>query len=370
MKIAPAASAVFMASILSTQTLADLRPLEDEALSDVTGQAFITIDNYQVKQFTGGYSAPSEEIDTEFYKINIGADLETHLSIDHLELGKFARYENGEPCPASGCDPSRMVEKFDSDVSIRNFALGAYEKQDNGTVVSKPFELTNPFLEFAFENRPNGTREVIGVRLGFEESGGILSGDIDSLTGNIDVILEGTEMVFGFIPVPIKAQALLQYDENGDPNGNNVGGFNPIRAESIGVIDGADIRAFPDLFGGINLSPENCSTSTGTDTCQPLSQFQSLEVGKASDDGKVKNFFLSQQSKDIAWVTDPNGDLTPTYGQDAGGKNVIIHENFQQTYLGGFINIPTGGLTLTPHEAAEGLPRMPTRYTDAALGLF
>ncbi len=360
-------SQVLFTCALSATASAELRPIEDSDLSNVTGQAFITFDNYEVTQFTGGYSAPSEEIDTEFYKINFGADIETNLSVDHLVLGEADRYENGEICPATGCDPSRTQEVMDADVSIRNFALGTYEKQDDGTVVEKPFQLTNPFFEVAFENKPDGTRAVIGARLGFEKSGGILSGDIESLTGNVDVKLEGTELVGGIIPVYIEAQALLQYAEGGDPNGENVGGFDPIRAQYIGVIDGTNITA---LGGLLDIVPENCSTSTGTDTCQPLAQFQSLELGKDSSDGLVSNFFLSSQSKDIAWATDPNGNLTPTYGQDAGGKTIVTHENFQQTYQGGFINIPSGGLILTPHEAEVGLPRLPTRYTDAALGLF
>ena len=364
-----AIGSAFTAIIISTYSHADLVHMEDSELAEFSGQAFITLDNYNVTQATGGYSAPSEQIETEFYRINIGAEIETNLTIDHLELGKFDRYENGEPCPSTGCDPSRMQEVNSSDVSIRNFALGSYE-ENNGTVEANPFKTINPFLEFAFENKADGTRSIIGARLGFEQSGGILSGDIESLTGNIDVIIEGTELVFGFIPVPIRAQALLQYGEEGDPNGNNNGSFDPIRASFIGILDDSDIRAFPDLFGGISLTPTDCSTATGTDTCQPLAQFQSLEVGKASDTGLVNNFFLSSQTKDIAWAIDPQGNLNPNYGQDPNGNTVVVDPNFTQTYLGGFVNIPSGGLILTPHEATHGLPRQPTRYTDAALGLF
>lgn len=356
-----------------SSAMAELTPLDDSSLSEYSGQAFITIDNYNVTQTTAGFSGPPEEVDTEFYRVNIGADMETHLSIDHLELGKFDRYENGEPCPASGCDPSRMQELNDADVSIRDFALGHYEKESDGSVTSHPFKTVNPYVELAFENHDNGMREVVGVRIGFEQAGGVLSGDIESMTGNIDVLIKGTEWVFGFIPVQVEGQAYLQYGEEGDQNGENSGSLDPIRANYIGILDGDDISAglIPDSYL-LEITPEDCRTSTGTDTCQPLDKFQSLEVGKASDSGMVNNFFISSQTKDIAWAIDPNGNLNPSYGNNVrtGNKTMVVDENFTQTFLGGFVNIPSGGLELNPHETVEGLPRMPTRYTDAALGLF
>ncbi len=353
---------------------AELIPIDDVMLSEYSGQAFITIDNYNVTQTTAGFSGAPEEVDTEFYRVNLGAEMETHLSIDNLELGKFDRYENGEPCPSTGCDPSRMKELNDADVSIRDFALGHYVKEDDGSVTSHPFKTVNPFFEFAFENNPDGTREVVGFRLGFEQAGGILSGDIESMTGNIDVLIKGTEWVFGFIPVQVEGQAYLQYGEEGDQNGENSGSYDPIRADFIGILDGDKIGVglIPGTGSLLEISPEDCRTSTGTDTCQPLSKFQSMEVGKASDTGMVNNFFISSQTKDIAWAIDPNGNLNPSYGNNikTGNKTMVVDENFTQTFLGGFINIPSGGLELTPHETVEGLPRVPTRYTDAALGLF
>src|SRR5690606_40684544 len=42
-----------------------------------------------------------------------------------------------------------------------------------------PFMIDSPFFEFAFDETTN---EVVGVRLGFGESMGILSGKIETLT--------------------------------------------------------------------------------------------------------------------------------------------------------------------------------------------
>ena len=365
----------FMKSVLLVclcQPLAygDLKPLADAEMSDINGQAFITIDNYNVQQQTSGYSGASESINTDFMKINIGAEIETHLSIDHLELGKYARYENGEPCPASGCDPSRMQENSMADIDIRDFGLGHYTRNSDGTVTSHPFKFINPFIEFAFENGPNGTRQVIGARLGFEKAGGILSGDIETLTGNIDVKIDGVQPIvelFGacIICVPISTQAQLQYGESGDPSGNNVGSYDPIRAEYIGVLSQESV----EILGAFNLNTSGCNLIV-IDTCHDLGKFQSVEIGKASPDGLVSNFFLSTQKKDIAWAIDPQGNLVPSYSTNHQGKLIANPDNFQQTFMGSFLNIPAGGLALTPREAADGLPRQPTRYTDAALGLF
>jgi hypothetical protein len=357
-------------SLITSMAFADLTPMEDIELASVSGQAFITIDNYSVQQQTSGYSGFSETLDTEFMKINIGADIETHLSIDHLLLGNYDRYENGEACPASGCDPSRMQEVSSADIDIRDFALGHYTRNSDGSVESHPFRFINPFFEVAFENSSDGVREVIGARIGFEQSGGILSGDIRTFTGNIDVKIDGIQPIvelFGvcIICVPIETQAQLQYGEGGDPNGNNVGSYDPIRAQYIGVLSEESV----EVLGAFDLSTSGCNLIV-IDTCHLLTKFQSVEIGKASPDGLVSNFFLSTQTKDIAWAIDPQGNLVPSYGVNHQGKLITNSSNFQQTFMGSFLNIPAGGVELTPREAANGLPRQPTRYTDAALGLF
>jgi len=422
-------AAIMACCIFSVPAVADLKPLNDNYLSEVTGKAFITIDNYKVMQEYAEFSHPEKNgitHETEFYRINVGANIETILSADELVLGKFDRYENGEPCPASGCDPSRRQERYDADVDISNFALGEYHRNDDGTIEAHPMKIENPFLEFAFENNPDGTREVIGVRLGFEKAGGILSGDMNSLTGFIDVNISGPEAVdlgnispiLGWLPpitVDVLGRAYLQYGEDHDefdadtlaedqqpvtetidgveytytprtpdpdiPEGFDSGSADPIRADSIGILDEDTINAsLFEIFGqrvAINIQPDGCRTATGTDTCQPLRKFESLELGKDSPDGMVRNFFLSTQARDMVWAKDPQGNLDPGQLQNniyTARKNAHHSSdpnyNFTQTYLGGFVNIPSGGLVLTPHETVQGLYRRPTRYTDAGLGLF
>ena len=52
----------------------------------------------------------------------------------------------------------------------------------NGEIV--PFEITDPYIEFATDDN---TGDIVGVRIGFGEAQGVLSGSIQSLTGNINV---------------------------------------------------------------------------------------------------------------------------------------------------------------------------------------
>ncbi|MBF6309345.1 hypothetical protein IU462_31320, partial [Nocardia farcinica] len=50
-----------------------------------------------------------------------------------------------------------------------------------------PFQLENPFFEFAFDE---ATNEVVGVRLGFGKAMGYLSGYIRNLSGDVNIMIE------------------------------------------------------------------------------------------------------------------------------------------------------------------------------------
>ena len=77
------------------------------------------------------------------------------------------------------------LEKKASDIHIDNFSLGYIDKR---TDEIHPFRILDPYLEFAFDE--NG--DASGVRLGFGKAKGWLSGDILSLTGNLDISIEDT----------------------------------------------------------------------------------------------------------------------------------------------------------------------------------
>ena len=173
-------STCVLLSLTSQKVEAELKPLEDEQLSVVTGQAYVSIDK-------NSYSTADEN--TSYLRINLGMDIETQLNAKTLELG---RYERNDP----------RGEVRDADVIIDNFSLGTiydasyYEKNpkvimplksngsryNDGEIV--PFKISNPFIEFALDKT---TGDPIGVRIGLGEAEGHLSGIIKSLSGNVDV---------------------------------------------------------------------------------------------------------------------------------------------------------------------------------------
>ncbi|MCG8609601.1 MAG: hypothetical protein MI864_03615, partial [Pseudomonadales bacterium] len=140
-------------------------------MSNVTGQAFFSVDSYD---YDG----------TDFMRVNLGIEIETLLDIGELEVGRYHRWENGDPCLE--CDGTEAgLERHPADLMLKNFSLG----QINGdTDEIDPFYLKDPFLEFALDDQ--GT--PIGVRLGFANAKGWLSGNITSLTGNIDIAIKDT----------------------------------------------------------------------------------------------------------------------------------------------------------------------------------
>jgi len=155
-RFAKHALALLCASLLVAPVAqAKLEELADDELSAVTGQAFINL-------------TTDSNAGINYTRVNFGLNIDTQLNIKKLQLGQYNRA--GELAGSS-------------DILINNFALGTVGPND--TV--NPFKIANPFLELAYD----GNR-VVGVRIGFGEAKGTLSGDIQSLTGNIPVHIKGT----------------------------------------------------------------------------------------------------------------------------------------------------------------------------------
>ncbi len=84
---------------------AGLEEISDTAMSEITGQAFISID----RQYH-----PDADNATSYTRVNLGMDVEIQTNIDTLELGRYDR---------PGEKPGT------SDVLINNFSLGYIENQ-------------------------------------------------------------------------------------------------------------------------------------------------------------------------------------------------------------------------------------------------
>lgn len=152
---------------------AQLQSLSDSELSDVNGQALMSL----------SYIAPTDadnpmrnisSNNIGFYKLGLEAELDLNANIKNLQLGCGGSNGSG------ACD-----------IDIKNLALsGLPDRYDNnGNPVydngraSKSAQLTNPFMEFAISN-PNSaaTRQFQGVRFSAEKISALLSAGLDNLS--------------------------------------------------------------------------------------------------------------------------------------------------------------------------------------------
>jgi len=379
---------VVVATILTPSfSMAELKAIEDSKLSQIVGQAYISIDE-------NTYASADNNI--KYMRINLGMDIETQLNADYLEFGKYQRD-----------DP--RGEARDADIIFEGFSLGTiydssyYDKnprvamplKDDGSHFSDgeivPFKISDPFIEFALDET---TGEPIGVRIGFGEAEGLLSGTIKSLTGNlnIDVLDKGEglkdassdgnfadKLVVLLAPYltsgdPLQSKAVL-LDANGDPDS--------IRATMAGIPNGEEFvikdtsfltRSAIWLLGpalsseveidgkDIKLTVQDCAV-IGINTCFDLEQFQTLAIGEVTEGdgrsyltGPETGSFLSFQSKDLKWLKD-----IKTINPDAS--------QFINATQGSYLNIPNG-LTLNLKESLDGIPRARTEYIDRGVGLF
>ena len=417
-----------LAVLSAMNSVAELKPMADEELSNVTGQAYISIDQQN----------HPEQANISYTKINLGMKVETMMVSDKWELGTYHRWENHPTDPSLNgtachtCNGTEEgLESQGSDILAENFALGHIKSDDynnryksvpmvakgfdsrgrpityrDGEIV--PFEINDPFFEFAFDEETN---EVVGMRLGFGDTKGILSGSILSMTGAVEVdirddvdglsaarqqqdgnILEEALTLLTPLLVAdgeLSAQVVL-VDEAGE--------LDPVRSQYIGMengtefeIAGADFLAAGvvpllsdanligsdsrsvkvsnsgcGLFGlfacyNIYIQSDDC-IMLGIPTCFPLTNFQSMPVGKVEEiNGRqyitdtASGLFMSFQTKDLDWST---------------GSGKAAMESFVRASAGAFINIPTGAVKVNLHEVYEGIQGERREFIDRGVGLF
>lgn len=303
--------------------------MTEEDMSVATGQAFVAIDR-------------STQGSVDYTKVSLGLEVNTLLDIGKLELGKYNRA--GE-------------EAGSADILIDNFALGHID--DNGNIV--PFKIVDPFIELAFD-RSNGREDLVGFRIGFGDSIGKLSGDIKYLTGNVDISLYGTgsylstqmscawwDLICGGAKLLVgSAWANSEFNAKAElvhGSGSNIGELDPIRAKYVGIPNGQSLNIPGDDFSSFLLGifkSDQCSLLS-TQTCFPIANYRTLDVGNPSSGQAAKGMFLSFQSKSVNWYD--------------GGQATTATK-------GAFMNIPNGSVYTSFPEAFQGIPRVRTRYID------
>lgn len=349
---------VLAASLLACAAQARMEPMADSELSEVTGQAFINLQTHT----TGG---------VDFTKINLGMDVQTQLNIKKLELGNYTR--TGEP-------------GRNADIAINNFALGTV---DPTTGAVSPFNITDPYVELAYSSG-----RIVGMRVGFGEAKGWLSGDIKTLTGNVAIDIYGTGNYLGdkikdaqwtcFLNIncaladslkllagneQFKASAQLTCG----PGMTNctAGTADPVRAQYAGIPNGGAL-SIPNIsgIGGTIVSwllplitSQGCSMLNSVPTCFNLANYQSLPIGTLDNTGNTfsagnKGFFISMQTEAVKWQNQ----------QYPNDPNKVI-----ETLAGAFMNLPrnadeTAALTLSFQQAFDGITRKPTCFGTATAG--
>ena len=318
--------AIFFVQISNAQ----LVPIGEHELSNTAGQAFINVDRLQTAR-----NSSNELIDTT--KITLGLDIKTSLNSDLLELGNYVR--NG----SAG-----------SDIRINDFALGKIDS--NGVIV--PFEISDPFIELAFDTDANGKENLIGLRLGFGGAKGALSGNIESLTGkvNVDIVgrAEPIRDVAGFWNnillsaagvsdnTRLRAAAEL-VQPNGVPNAVRSTMVGIPNGDTLGCEQGCNLGGLSNILLGL-FGSNNCSV-LGIATCFPIGLYRTLDVGTKQTDGSYTQspgLYLSFLSEKLTW-----------------------EPGTQQAETGAFLNVPNGGLEVDFQQAFNGTVRARTKYVDA-----
>ena len=353
-----------------------LEPMTDKALSDVSGQAFITIDTSDYNQGSGQWSG-----DYEFTKVNLGMELETVFNIDELKVGRFERQVGVDgTVPVTDdnrnivTNPDGSVQVYDSDIIINNFALGRVDNYDDAANAEYvPFMAKNPYIELAYKIE-NDEKRISGLRVGFEKAQGDLSGDLVSLTGKIEGEIRGDAAVVynqncpgaGFINCTALALAqgteiYTQVDLLDAATGDGADSLNVAyvkRASWFGVPNG---RNFDSDEGGLipTLVPlltraDDCEV-TGTPGCFRTSIYQSIYIGDKDasfEEGSASGVFISMQTESVPWE-----DLSGVPGTDRVLTDQGAYLNIARYQSGNETKYP---LYLTLEEATNGTPRVAT----------
>lgn len=160
MKLKPVAKALpYFACALSlcaSAAHAQLRPLSDQDLSANYGQGLLELSNSSF----GGY---------DFTRIALGADVNLNANFTNIRLGEYAY------APRNGTGA-------DIDMPLLQFG------RSDGTDAQRLVKITNPYIEFVYRNVGNAaTREVVGMRFGFDSIDGDIGLKIASLSGSMRV---------------------------------------------------------------------------------------------------------------------------------------------------------------------------------------
>lgn len=289
-----------VACSLAFSASAEMKPIADDELNQYSGQAAIAVDVNTVG--TDSYT-----------KVTLGMEVDVQMNIDTLELGQYD-----------------IAGESGADVDVRNMGFGSISTNDTQIQLDGqtyalneiiPFEFNDPYFEIAQDDT---TGELKGFRIGFGEARGQLSGDFNSISGNIGVDITD------YFGDDYRSQML---DASGNVDNQRARYFGIANAYSGGATSCADGGGF---------------------YCYDLAEYKSFDVGERNTTtGSVdytEDFFMSFQKEATNWTTSD--------GSVAAG-------------MGAFINIPTAlHIDMNTGMNANGTERPRLEYIDRGNDLF
>ena len=394
--------------ITSCMAHAELTPVPDSVLADVTGQAYISID----KTYHPEAATANSGKNFSYTRINLGMDIKTLTNIDRLELGRYSR-EGDEREGMADILANNMAFGYIYDEAyylanpsapqpIKGYDTnGNILKYSDGEIV--PFEITNPYLEFAYDET-NG--QIVGVRLGMGEAKGIMSGAFQTLTGNlgVNVIDKGEGLNFEHMATDYCQGDQCGVLQNGlgmineqFRNGaqltaravllNANGERDSIRAQYLGVpngealylenVDSAIVTALQVMGGfglkntfeavdnGVNIINQDCQV-IGVASCLPLENYQSISIGQIT--GTDGERYLTDKAGGMFISFSGIGDDANEAGRlewlnDINKENPTV-DDFMKVTSGFFMNIPDSNAQMNLHDMVNGTDRVRTEYIN------
>lgn len=143
---------VALAGLLCASSVvqAGVEPLDDAAMSEVTGQALFATQKINSTVQSG----------ITFYRLMLDAQLDLNMNIESMKLG------------CGGVNNNLRTDVCDVDISHLRL-MG--RNGDNPGAVGSDMVLKRPYLEFAIKNDGNKTtREVIGIKIGAQTADGMM----------------------------------------------------------------------------------------------------------------------------------------------------------------------------------------------------
>lgn len=235
--------------LLSVSAGADLRPIEDEALSEMTGQSAIKIDEIPIDPFDlEGIRVDGSDKSQGFTRITIGANVELNGNIDRTVIGRRPRTDVEMP-------------ELEADVIINNLRLGQIISADDGSPVMENFKVRDPYIEIA----RNADNELTGVRLGFKEATGVIGHDIIALSGDITAKAYIDSIGLDGLPIPIGSLlGLTEYPYNHATRTNRIstqlqalGIFSPTLTLHLGELGHTTLNGTKNLYLGFQSEEIN-----------------------------------------------------------------------------------------------------------------